>query len=56
MDDARQTRTLYCLRHTDATMALWDDTHLHTLSKQLGTSVKRLYSNLNVTMAAKSLA
>ena len=36
-------RPLYCLRHTYATLALaHDKVHIHTLAKQMGTSVKMI--------------
>ncbi len=53
------TRTLYSLRHTYATAALVAATDIHTLSKQMGTSVAMLeqhYSKLTATMAAGKLA
>ena len=56
---ARLTRTLYSLRHTYATQALLDGTDIHTLAKQMGTSVRMLelhYSKLTATMAADKLA
>ena len=53
-------RPLYCLRHTYATLALaHDKVHIHTLAKQMGTSVlmlERHYSKLTATMAADKLA
>jgi integrase len=55
-DRAGQSRTLYSLRHTYATQALFD---IHTLAKQMGTSVLMLelhYSKLTATMAAERLA
>ena len=55
-----QTRTLYSLRHTYATFELLrNSTDIHTLSKQMGTSVRMLeahYSKLTATMAADRLA
>ncbi len=53
------TRTLYSLRHTYATEELLAGTDIHTLSKQMGTSVRMLeahYSKLTATMAAERLA
>jgi integrase len=52
-------RTLYSLRHTYATEELLAGTDIHTLSKQMGTSVRMLeahYSKLTATMAAERLA
>ena len=55
-DDAGQTRTLYSLRHTYATLELLrNGTDIHTLSKQMGNSaamIERHYSKLTATMAA----
>ena len=54
-----QTRTLYSLRHTYATQELFAGTDIHTLAKQMGTSVlmlERHYSKLTATMAAEQLA
>ena len=58
-DTAGQRRTLYSLRHTYATQALLGGTDIHTLAKQMGTSVRMLeqhYSKLTATMAAERLA
>jgi integrase len=59
-DDAGQTRTLYSLRHTYATLELLrNGTDIHTLSKQMGNSaamIERHYSKLTATMAAEKLA
>jgi integrase len=58
-DRAGQSRTLYSLRHTYATQALLSGTDIHTLAKQMGTSVRMLelhYSKLTATMAAERLA
>ena len=52
-------RTLYSLRHTYATEELLAGTDIHTLSKQMGTSVRMLeahYSKLTAPMAADRLA
>lgn len=55
-----QTRTLYSLRHTYATLAmLRGEVDIHTLSKQMGNSaamIERHYSKLTATMAADRLA
>ena len=52
-------RTLYSLRHTYATTELLAGTDIHTLARQMETSVvmlERHYSKLTVTMAAAELA
>ena len=54
-----QQRTLYSLRHTYATIELMSGTDIHTLARQMGTSVimlERHYSKLTATMAAQQLA
>jgi integrase len=55
-----QTRTLYSLRHTYATLEmLRGGVDIHTLSKQMGNSaamIERHYSKLTATMAAERLA
>ncbi len=55
-----QTRTLYSLRHTYATLELLNNkTDIHTLSKQMCNSavmIDRHYSKLTATMAADRLA
>jgi integrase len=55
-----QTRTLYSLRHTYATLEmLRGEVDIHTLSKQMGNSaamIERHYSKLTATMAAERLA
>ena len=60
VDGAGQTRTLYSLRHTYATLELLkNSTDIHTLSKQMGNSaamIERHYSKLTATMAADRLA
>lgn len=52
-------RPLYCLRHTYATLALaHDKVHIHTLAKQMGTSVKMIeqhYSHLDAVKAIDQL-
>jgi integrase len=59
-DEAGQTRTLYSLRHTYATLEmLRGEVDIHTLSKQMGNSaamIERHYSKLTATMAAERLA
>jgi integrase len=50
---------LYSLRHTYATAELLSGTDIHTLARQMGTSVSMLerhYSKLTATMAAGQLA
>lgn len=60
LDAEGQSRTLYSLRHTYATLALLEGaTDIHTLSKQMGNSaamIERHYSKLTATMAADRLA
>ena len=59
LDTNGQNRTLYSLRHTYATQELFGGTDIHTLAKQMGTSVlmlERHYSKLTATMAADKLA
>ena len=59
LDANGQNRTLYSLRHTYATQELFAGTDIHTLAKQMGTSVlmlERHYSKLTATMAAEQLA
>jgi len=56
---AGEARTLYSLRHTYATMELLGGTDIHTLARQMGTSVlmlERHYSKLTATLAAGQLA
>ncbi len=59
-DAEGQTRTLYSLRHTYATLELLNNsTDIHTLSKQMGNSaamIEKHYSKLTATMAADKLA
>ena len=58
-DSGGLNRTLYSLRHTYATFALASGIDIHTLAKQLGTSVnmiERHYSKMTATMAAERLA
>jgi integrase len=58
-DAEGQTRTLYSLRHTYATLELIENrTGLHTLAKQMGNSVamiERHYGKLTATKAADKL-
>ena len=52
-------RTLYSLRHTYATLALAKGVDIHTLARQMGTSVKMIenhYSKLTPMMSAEELA
>ncbi len=54
-----QQRTLYSQRHTYATFELLAGTDIHTLARQMGTSVlmlERHYSKLTATLAARQLA
>ena len=55
-----ENRTLYSLRHTYATLSLMSgDMDIHTLAKQMGTSVgmiERHYSKLTATLAANRLS
>ncbi len=58
-NNAGDTRTLYSLRHTYATRELLTGTDIHTLARQMGTSVtmlERHYSKLTATLAAGRLA
>ncbi|MDH6512530.1 tyrosine-type recombinase/integrase [Polynucleobacter sphagniphilus] len=58
-DSGGLNRTLYSLRHTYATFALASGIDIHTLAKQMGTSVnmiERHYSKMTATMAADRLA
>jgi integrase len=58
-DSAGKTRTLYSLRHTYATFALADGVPIHTLARQMGTSVgmiERHYSKLTPMLSAERLA
>lgn len=59
MGTAGTARSLYSLRHTYATLELLAGTDIHTLAKQMGTSVlmlERHYSKLTATLAAEQLA
>ena len=58
-DGGGLNRTLYSLRHTYATFALASGIDIHTLARQMGTSVgmiERHYSKMTATMAAERLA
>ena len=58
-DTNGQNRTLYSIRHTYATLELAGGTDIHTLARQMGTSVlmlERHYSKMTATMAAGKLA
>lgn len=58
-DGSGQSRTLYSLRHTYATLALAKGVDIHTLARQMGTSVgmiERHYSKLTPMMNAEKLA
>ncbi len=58
MDTSGQRRTLYSLRHTYATQALAKGIDIHTLAKQMGTSVgmiERHYSKLTPMLKAEAL-
>ena len=57
-DSSGQNRTLYSLRHTYATQALAKGVDIHTLAKQMGTSVgmiERHYSKLTPMLKADIL-
>jgi integrase len=59
VDSGGLNRTLYSLRHTYATFALASGIDIHTLARQMGTSVgmiERHYSKMTATMAADRLA
>lgn len=59
LDSSGKSRSLYCLRHTYATFALRDGVSIHTIARQMGTSVKMLerhYSKLTPMMNARELA
>jgi len=58
-DSSGQTRTLYSLRHTYATQSLENGVDIHTLARQMGTSVlmiERHYSKITPMMNAEKLA
>jgi integrase len=59
IDAGNKRRTLYSLRHTYATFALADEVDIHTLARQMGTSVgmiERHYSKLTPMLSAEKLA
>ncbi|QWD74190.1 integrase [Polynucleobacter sp. TSB-Sco08W16] len=58
-DSGGQVRTLYSLRHTYATQALAKGVDIHTLARQMGTSVLMLekhYSKITPMLSAEKLA
>jgi integrase len=58
-NEADQTRTLYSLRHTYATFALSEGLDIHTLARQMGTSITMLekhYSKITPMLSAEKLA
>lgn len=58
-DSGGQRRTLYSLRHTYATKALTRGVDIHTLARQMGTSVLMLekhYSKITPMLSAEKLA
>ena len=57
--DKEQKRTLYSLRHNYASFELLNGTDIHTLARQMGTSVNKLErhcSKLTATLAADWVA
>ena len=59
LDTAGRNRTLYSLRHTYATFALSSGVDVHTLARQMGTSIamiERHYSKLTPMLSAEKLA
>ena len=59
LDTAGRNRTLYSLRHTYATFALTSGVDIHTLARQMGTSIsmiERHYSKLTPMLNAERLA
>jgi integrase len=58
-DSGGQRRTLYSLRHTYATQALAKGVDIHTLARQMGTSVlmiEKHYSKITPMLSAEKLA
>ncbi len=58
-DSGDKKRTLYSLRHTYATFALANGVDIHTLARQMGTSVgmiEKHYSKLTPMLSAEKLA
>jgi integrase len=58
-DSGDKKRTLYSLRHTYATFALADGVDIHTVARQMGTSVgmiEKHYSKLTPMLSAEKLA
>lgn len=58
-DVAGKFRSLYSLRHTYATFALTEGIDIHTLAKQMGTSIamiERHYSKITPMLSAEKLA
>jgi len=58
-DTAGSDKILYSLRNTHATLELLAGTDIHTLARQMGTSVlmlERHYSKLTATLATGKLA
>lgn len=58
-NEAGETRTLYSLRHTYATFALSEGLDIHTLARQMGTSIAMLekhYSKISPMLSAEKLA
>ena len=60
LDLSGETRTLYSIRHTYATLELLENgTDIHTLARQMGNSIgmiEKHYSKLTATMSAEKLA
>lgn len=59
LDAAGRNRTLYSLRHTYATFALAAGVDIHTLARQMGTSIamlERHYSKITPMLSAEKLA
>lgn len=59
LDTAGRNRTLYSLRHTYATFALTAGVDIHTLARQMGTSIAMIekhYSKITPLLSAEKLA